>query len=71
MLSYVWALAAKLRILGWEWFEKAGMIQSKLLGRSLQTCGALMVLIWPNLFGLFSQRGLKSLCSNYSHAWSS
>lgn len=37
VLYYFWAIVAKLRITGWTWFDKAGMIQSKLIGRSLRS----------------------------------
>ena len=36
VLHYFWAIVAKLRIPGWDWFDRAGMIQSKLIGRSLR-----------------------------------
>ena len=34
---YFWAIVAKLRVSGWDWFDRAGMIQSKLIGRSLRS----------------------------------
>jgi len=37
VLYYFWAVVAKLRITGWEWFDTAGQIQAKLIERSLRS----------------------------------
>ena len=37
VMFYFWAVVAKLRMSGWEWFSPAGMILSKLLERSLRS----------------------------------
>lgn len=36
VMFYFWAIVAKLRVSGWEWFDRAGMVQSKLIQRSLR-----------------------------------
>ena len=37
VMFYFWALYAKLRVTGWEWFSTAGQIQAKLLERSMRS----------------------------------
>lgn len=37
IMFYFWALVAKLRVSGWEWFSPAGKIQAKLIQRSLRS----------------------------------
>ena len=37
VMFYFWAVVAKLRMSGWEWFSPAGLIQSRLLSRSLRS----------------------------------
>ena len=37
VMFYFWAMVSKLRITGWEWFDTAGQIQSKLIERSMRS----------------------------------
>jgi len=37
VMFYFWAVVAKLRMSGWEWFSPAGLIQSRLISRSLRS----------------------------------
>ena len=37
LMFYFWAMIAKLRVSGWDWFSPAGKIQSKLIERSLRS----------------------------------
>lgn len=37
VMFYFWAIVAKLRVSGWDWFSPAGRVQSKLISRSLRS----------------------------------
>lgn len=77
VLYYFWAIVAKLRVTGWDWFDKGGMIQSKLIERSLRSgFGAdgevlrrayafdLAIHVW-----IVFTMGAPSPSSNSSHLW--